>query len=116
MIDYEKCLKDFPILNKTMQNHRLVYLDNAATTFKPTAVLDSIKDYYENYCANTHRGDYDIAHTADVKYDEARQIVANFIGAEKNEVVFTAGASMSLNMIAYGYAKFLQSCDEILIT
>ena len=116
MIDYEKCLKDFPILNKTMQNHRLVYLDNAATTFKPTAVLDSIKDYYENYCANTHRGDYDIAHTADVKYDEARQIVANFIGADKSEVVFTAGASMSLNMIAYGYAKFLQSGDEILIT
>ena len=116
MIDYEKCLKDFPILNRTMQNHRLVYLDNAATTFKPTAVLDSIKDYYENYCANTHRGDYDIAHTADVKYDEARQIVANFIGADKNEVVFTAGASMSLNMIAYGYAKFLQSGDEILIT
>lgn len=116
MIDYEKCLKDFPILNKTMQNHRLVYLDNAATTFKPTAVLDSIKDYYENYCANTHRGDYDIAHTADVKYDEARQIVADFIGADKSEVVFTAGASMSLNMIAYGYAKFLQSGDEILIT
>ena len=116
MIDYQKCLKDFPILNKTMQNHRLVYLDNAATTFKPTAVLDSIKDYYENYCANTHRGDYDIAHTADVKYDEARQIVADFIGADKSEVVFTAGASMSLNMIAYGYAKFLQSGDEILIT
>lgn len=116
MIDYEKCLKDFPILNKTMQNHRLVYLDNAATTFKPTIVLDSIKDYYENYCANTHRGDYDIAHTADVKYDEARQIVANFIGADKNEVVFTAGASMSLNMIAYGYAKFLHEGDEILIT
>lgn len=116
MIDYEKCLKDFPILNKTMQNHHLIYLDNAATTFKPTTVLDSIKDYYENYCANTHRGDYDIAHTADVKYDEARQIVANFIGADKNEVVFTAGASMSLNMIAYGYAKFLQSGDEILIT
>lgn len=116
MIDYEKCLKDFPILNKTMQNHHLIYLDNAATTFKPTTVLDSIKDYYENYCANTHRGDYDIAHTADVKYDEARQIVAKFIGADKNEVVFTAGASMSLNMIAYGYAKFLQSGDEILIT
>ena len=116
MIDYQKCLKDFPILNKTMQNHRLVYLDNAATTFKPTIVLDSIKDYYEKYCANTHRGDYDIAHTADVKYDEARQVVADFIGADKNEVVFTAGASMSLNMIAYGYAKFLQSGDEILIT
>lgn len=116
MIDYQKCLKDFPILNKTMQNHRLVYLDNAATTFKPTIVLDSIKDYYENYCANTHRGDYDIAHTADVKYDEARQVVADFIGADKNEVVFTAGASMSLNMIAYGYAKFLHEGDEILIT
>lgn len=116
MIDYQKCLKDFPILNTTMQNHRLVYLDNAATTFKPTIVLDSIKDYYENFCANTHRGDYDIAHKADVKYDEARQVVADFINANKNEVVFTAGTSMSLNMIAYGYAKFLKDGDEILLT
>lgn len=117
MINYEKLLADFPILNEKMQNHRLVYLDNAATTFKPKQVLEAIRDYYEKYCANTHRGDYDLAHTADVKYDEARQIVANFINAEKNEVVFTAGTSMSINMIAYGYAlKKLSQGDEILIT
>jgi len=117
MIDYKQFLKDFPILNKKMQDHRLVYLDNAATSFKPTCVLEAIQDYYENYCANTHRGDYDLAHFADVKYDEARQVVANFINADKNEVVFTAGTSMSINMIAYGYAmEFLHEGDEILIT
>ncbi len=91
MIDYEKCLKDFPILNKTMQNHRLVYLDNAATTFKPTAVLDSIKDYYENYCANTHRGDYDIAHTTDVKYDEARQLLQILLALIKMKLFLLLG-------------------------
>ena len=117
MKNYEKLLLDFPILNKKMQNHRLVYLDNAATTFKPKMVLNAIEDYYENYCANTHRGDYDLAHTADVKYDEAREVVAKFINAEKKEIVFTAGTSMSINMIAYGYAmKYLKPEDEILIT
>lgn len=117
MINYKQFLVDFPMLNKTMQNHRLVYLDNAATSFKPTVVLDAIRDYYENYCANTHRGDYDIAHFADVNYDKARQTVADFINADKNEVVFTAGTSMSINMIAYGYGmKFLKLGDEILLT
>ncbi len=117
MINYEKLLHDFPILNNKMQNHRLVYLDNAATSFKPTIVLDAIKDYYENYCANTHRGDYDIAHKADVKYDESREIIAKFLNANKNEIVFTAGTSMSINMIAYGYAlQNLKADDEILIT
>lgn len=117
MINYKQFLVDFPMLNKTMQNHRLVYLDNAATSFKPTVVLDAIRDYYENYCANTHRGDYDIAHFADVNYDKARQTVADFINADKNEVVFTAGTSMSINMIAYGYGmKFLKPGDEILLT
>lgn len=117
MINYKQFLVDFPMLNKTMQNNRLVYLDNAATSFKPTVVLDAIRDYYENYCANTHRGDYDIAHFADVNYDKARQTVADFINADKNEVVFTAGTSMSINMIAYGYGmKFLKPGDEILLT
>lgn len=117
MINYKQFLVDFPMLNKTMQNHRLVYLDNAATSFKPTIVLDAIRDYYENYCANTHRGDYDIAHFADVNYDKARQTVADFINADKSEVVFTAGTSMSINMIAYGYGmKFLKPGDEILLT
>lgn len=117
MINYKQFLVDFPMLNKTMQNHRLVYLDNAATSFKPTIVLDAIRDYYENYCANTHRGDYDIAHFADVNYDKARQTVADFINADKNEVVFTAGTSMSINMIAYGYGMtFLKPGDEILLT
>ena len=103
--------------NKKMQNHDLVYLDNAATTFKPYCVLDAIKDYYNEYCVNAHRGDYDLAHKVDVMYDEARSTVADFINADKTEVVFTSGTTNSINLVAYGYAaKYLTSDDEILLT
>lgn len=105
--------KDFPML---LNNEKLVYFDNAATTFKPQCVLDAEMDYYSHYCANTHRGDYDIAYKADVKYDESRKIIANFINAEKKEVVFTAGDSMSLNQIAFGLINQLKKDDEILLS
>ncbi len=117
MFDVIKIRKDFPMLKQKMQGHKLAYLDNAATSFKPLCVLKSIADYYNIYTANSHRGDYDLAHIVDTKYDESRQIVAKFINANKQEVVFTAGTSMSINMIAYGYAmKFLKKDDEILLT
>lgn len=109
--------KEFPILKQKMQGHKMIYLDNAATSFKPKCVLNAIADYYNLYTANSHRGDYDLAHIVDTKYEESRQIVAKFINAEKNEVVFTAGTSMSINMVAYGYAmKKLKKDDEILLT
>jgi len=118
MYNLKKIRSDFPMLNgKTMQGHPLVYLDNAATTFKPKAVLKAIEKYYTEYTANAHRGDYDLTHTVDVKFDEARQTVADFINAKKEEVVFTSGTSMSLNMVAYGWgAKYLKKGDEILLT
>ena len=65
---------------------------------------------------NTHRGDYDFAYKADEAYEESRQIVASFIGAKKTEIAFTSGASMGLNVIAYGWKKFLTKDDEILLT
>ena len=100
-----------------MQGHPLVYLDNAATTFKPKAVIDAMVEYYSEYCANAHRGDYDLTHIVDTKFDEARETVARFINAERREVVFTSGTSMSLNMVAYGYgAKYIKKGDEILLT
>ena len=110
MINVNKIRKDFPMLqNKTQQGHPLVYLDNAATTFKPQCVIDACNSYYLNENANSHRGDYDLAFKVDTKVDEVRTKVANFINAEKQEIVFTSGTSMSLNMIAFGYGfKFFK--------
>ena len=118
MLDPYKIRKDFPMFDNcpTMQGHPLVYLDNAATTFKPQCVIDAISEYYSSYTANSHRGDYDLAHKVDVKYEEARNIVAKFINAEPNEVAFTSGTSMSMNMIAYGLAELLDEGDEILLS
>jgi len=118
MIDIKKIRKDFPMYQNvpTMSNHPLVYLDNAATTFKPQQVIDAADEYYKFFCANSHRGDYEIAHTVDVKYEAARARVAKFINAETNEIAFTAGASMSLNSIAYGLAPILKENDEILLS
>ena len=119
MYDVNKIREKFGMFanNKQMQNHNLVYLDNAATTFKPYVVLDAIAEYYNEYCVNAHRGDYDLAHKVDVMYDEARQTVADFINCDKTEVVFTSGTTNSLNLVAFGYGcKFLTSDDEVLLT
>ena len=118
MFDVKKIRKDFPMLNKkTQQGHDLIYLDNAATSFKPQCVIDACNEYYFNENANSHRGDYDLAFKVDKKVDEVREKVAKFINSKKEEVVFTSGTSMSLNMIAFGYGfKFLKEGDEILLT
>lgn len=119
MFDPYKIRNDFPMLrnNLKMQGKPLVYLDNGSTTFKPDCVLNAIKDYYCYQTANSHRGDYDLAYQCDVLVDNARQKVAKFINANSDEVVFTSGDTMSLNLIAYGYAlKFLKEGDEILLS
>ena len=105
--------KDFPMLNK-----EIIYLDNGATTLKPQVVIDKIVDYYSNYSANAHRGDYDISFKVDQEYEGAREKVRKFINAkEREEIVFTSGSTESLNMIANGFFKnFLDANDEILIT
>lgn len=111
--------KDFPMLqNKTMQGAPLVYLDNGATTFKPQCVIDAIVEYYSQYTANAHRGDYDLSATVDQKYEGARQTVADFIHASSSkEIVFTSGTTDSLNTIAMGYARiYFEPGDEILIS
>lgn len=104
---------DFPMLNKD-----IIYFDNGATSLKPKCVIDKIKDYYENYSANAHRGDYDISFKVDVEYENAREEVMNFINAKKKEeIVFTSGTTDSLNMIAMGFfQKYLEPSDEVLIT
>ena len=118
MFDVYKIRKDFPMLNnKIQQGHPLVYLDNAATTFKPYKVIEACNNYYLNENANAHRGDYDLAYKVDSNIDKVRQTVANFINAKKEEIVFTSGTSMSINLIAFGYGmKYLTKDDEILLT
>lgn len=118
MFDVKKIRKDFPMFNnKVQQGHELVYLDNAATTFKPYSVIKACNEYYLDECANSHRGDYDLAFKVDKRVDEVREKVAKFINANKEEIVFTSGTSMSLNTIAFGYGfKFLKADDEILLT
>lgn len=105
--------KDFPMLNKN-----LIYLDNSATTLRPNSVIESITDYYNNYSANAHRGDYDISRKVDEKYEQVRKKTAKFLNAEKSsEIIFTSGTTEGLNIIINGFFKsYLKAGDEILTT
>ena len=104
---------DFPMLDQD-----LIYFDNGATTFKPNTVISSINEYYTKYSANAHRGDYDISYKVDLKYEDVRDKVKDFINAkEKEEIIFTSGTTMSLNLVASAFfEKYLEPGDEVLIT
>ncbi|MEG0176472.1 aminotransferase class V-fold PLP-dependent enzyme [Anaerorhabdus sp.] len=113
MFDVNKVRTDFPMI----QNNDVAYLDNAATTFKPQCVIDAVTNYYTHETSNVHRGDYDLSYQVSEDYEKGRETVARFINADTREIVFTSGASMSLNLVAYGYGrKFLKEGDVILST
>ena len=119
MFDVETIRKDFPMLNgKLMHGHPLIYLDNGATTLKPQCVVDAVCGYLSSYSGNAHRGDYDLSHEVDESYENSRRIVKAFINASRvEEIVFTSGATDSLNMVAFGYGlTHLKTNDEILLT
>ncbi|MCH8885574.1 MAG: SufS family cysteine desulfurase [SAR324 cluster bacterium] len=108
---------DFPILAREINGHPLSYLDNAATTQKPRAVIDALVRFYEHHNANVHRGVHTLSEEASSLYEEARAKVAAFIGASAAEVIFTRGATESLNMVALGFARgLLRPGDEVLLT
>jgi len=92
---------DFPFF----QYQDIIYLDNAATTQKPQHVLEMMNAYYTHYCANTHRGSHDLGNKATQEYEDARRCVAEFIGADTNELVFTKGTTESINLLASSYVK-----------
>ncbi len=104
---------DFPFLNQD-----IVYFDNGATSLKPECVLEAMDDYYRNYPANIHRGDYAISLKASNAYEEVRNKVAKFIGAESpEEIVFTSGATDGMNKIVFGFMQdYLNEGDEVLLT
>lgn len=118
MIDAQKLRQDFPILHQLVNDEPLVYLDNAATTQKPEAVLDKLTAYYHQDNANVHRGVHTLAERATQAYEGAREKVRTFINAKETaEVLFTRGTTTSLNWVAKSFgAKFVEADDEIVIS
>ena len=105
-LDGAKVRKDFPIFSKVMRGGgRLVYLDSGATSQKPLSVLDAERGFYENHNAAVHRGSHLLAEEASEAYEGARAIVANFIGANVDEVIFTKSATEGLNLLAYSFGN-----------
>src|SRR3990172_6687524 len=97
--DFGKIKADFPILSQKVNDHRLVYLDNAATSQKPQAVIVAIAKYYQEDNANIHRGLHTLAERATAAYEHSRSRIAQFIGGvEREEVVFTSGTTAGINL------------------
>lgn len=118
MIDGKKIRQDFPILDQIVNDEPLVYLDNAATTQKPQAVLTALNDYYHHDNANVHRGVHTLAERATEAYEAAREKVRNFVNAKETaEILFTRGTTTSLNWVAQSFGEaFIEAGDEIVIS
>ncbi|OQC50427.1 MAG: putative cysteine desulfurase [Tenericutes bacterium ADurb.Bin024] len=114
MYDVNEIRKDFPVF----ANNKTIYLDNAATTYKPQVVIDAVTNYLSKGTANSGRGDYQDAYLVDKMVDETRTLVQKFINSKHvQEIIFTQGTTASLNMVAKCYGeKFLQTGDEILLS
>jgi cysteine desulfurase/selenocysteine lyase len=117
-LDVERVRRDFPALAQKVHGHALVYLDNAATTQKPNAVIDRIRKSYVEECANIHRGVYQLSERATAAHEAARDKARAFLGASKNtEIVFLRGATEGINLVAQSYGRAnVQEGDEILVT
>ena len=118
MFDVELVRRDFPILQRTVHGKPLVYLDNAATSQKPLAVIDALVEYYERYNANIHRGVHTLSEEATARYEEAREKVRRLINAPSREsVIFTRNATESINLVAYAWGRAkVRAGDEIVLT
>ena len=114
----EQIRQDFPILNETVHKHKLVYLDNAATTQKPLSVIKKIEEGYTRLNANVHRGVHFLSQMATEAHEDARKTVQNFLGAEhSHEIIFTRGTTESINLVAYSFGEtFLKEGDEIIVS
>ena len=116
-LDVEAIRADFPILQREINGHPLVYLDNAATTQKPQVVIDALSDYYRSTNANIHRGLHTLAEEATAAYEGVRDKVAALINApESSSVIFTRNTTESLNLLAYSWGARLHPGDEIVLT
>ena len=117
MIDVKKIRKDFPILKRKVNGQDLIYFDNAATSQTPLQVIEVITDYYSRLNANIHRGVHQLSQEATDAYEEARiKIQKHFNAAEAYEIIFTAGTTESINLVASGYNSLLNPGDELIIS
>lgn len=104
---------DFPVFHN---NKGLVYLDSAATSLKPKQVIDKVVEYYEHYSANIHRGLYNMSERATEEYEESRKVVASFIGADVDEIIFTRNTTEGLNLVAYALGRELLTLGSEVVT
>lgn len=118
MLNIEEIRKDFPILSRTVYNRPLVYLDNAATTQKPRAVVEAMTEEYYSVNANVHRGVHYLSQQATELHEQARANVQHFINARSEaEIIFTRGTTESLNLVAFSFGEaFLKEGDEVLVS
>ena len=108
-INVRKVREDFPILSRKINNHPLIYFDNAATSQTPQQVIDVISDYYSLYNANIHRGVHHLSQEATDKYEASRKKIQNHFNAKhSHEVIFTSGATHSINIVAHGFTEILK--------
>ena len=116
--DINKIRADFPILSRTVNNRPLVYFDSGAKAQKPTAVIEKVDELMRHYNANIHRGVHHLSGRMTDMYEEARERVRQFLGAEhREEVVFTSGATASINLVAYAWSeRFLRAGDNIVVS
>ncbi|HWK10420.1 MAG TPA: cysteine desulfurase [Vicinamibacterales bacterium] len=118
VFDVERIRADFPILARTVRGRPLAYLDNAATTQKPAAVVDAIASYYTGLNANVHRGVHELSELATEAYERGRERVRSFFNAaDRREIVFTRNATEGINLVAHAFARpRLKPGDEVLIS
>ncbi|MBW2685561.1 MAG: aminotransferase class V-fold PLP-dependent enzyme, partial [Deltaproteobacteria bacterium] len=116
--DGERTRKDFPALHQEVHGKPLVYLDSAATSLKPQAVIDAVTDVYARDCANIHRAVHLLSQRATARFEEAREKVRAFVNAAKvSEVVFTRGTTEAINLVAQSWGRaYLREGDEVLVT
>src|SRR5438309_11803934 len=117
-VDWKALRQDFPILREQAHGHPLIYFDSAATSQKPRAVIEALRNFYEHDNANVHRGLHTLSSRATEAYEKARQRVADYIGAANaEEIVFTRGTTESINLVAQAWGgKFIREGDVILLT
>lgn len=116
-MDNSQIRSQFPALDQKINGIQLIYFDNAATSLKPTSVIDSISEYYSSINSNVHRASHYLSSQSTKAYEQSRKNIASFINADPTELIFTSGTTDSLNFLASGLAKeILQDGDEIILT
>src|ERR1700722_1103265 len=118
VMDIDEIRACFPMLQKTMHGHPLIYFDSAATAQKPQVVIDAITDFYQNHYGTVHRAIYELSVHATHEYQAIREKIRAFLNAANvSEIIYTRGTTESINMVAYSFGKaFIKPGDEIIIS